>query len=179
MGSGGGSVGVAGIAKHAKVVVGGGCAIQCEVGSGMVHRLRGKAVEKMCSSVQGLCLVASRRLKEKATNHVGDGANDAFYPIVLGRGVRARETQLNDVGEEEGARGVVVEPATVITLKGTNRATELGGDPNEEVSEGGECVGLQSKGRSPKKVRKTIQNHQVVFVSRKTEYRGSLEITMN
>jgi hypothetical protein len=71
MASGGGSVGVAGIAKDTKVVVGGGCAIQCEVGSGMVHRLRGKAVEKMCSCVQGLCPVASRHQKEKATNHVG------------------------------------------------------------------------------------------------------------
>jgi hypothetical protein len=46
------------------------------------------------------------------------------------------------VGEEEGARGVVVELATVITLKGTNRATELGGDPGEEVGEGGERVRL-------------------------------------
>jgi hypothetical protein len=45
--------------------------------------------------------------------------NDAFCPIVLGRGVRAREAQLNVVGED-GARGVVVELATVITLKGTN-----------------------------------------------------------
>jgi hypothetical protein len=83
------------------------------------------------------------------------------------------------VGEEEGARGVVVELATVITLKGTNRATKLGGDPDEEVSEGGERVGLQSKGKSPKKVRKIIQNHQVVCISRKTEYRGSPGITMN
>jgi hypothetical protein len=26
---------------------------------------------------------------------------------------------------------------------------------------------------------KIIQNHQIVFISRKTEYRGGLEITMN
>jgi hypothetical protein len=80
---------------------------------------------------------------------------------------------------EEGARCIVVELATIITLKGTNQAMELGGDPGVVVGEGGECVGLQSKRKSPKKVRKTIQNHQVVFISRMNEYKRSLEITMN
>ena len=74
------------------------------------------------------------------------------------------------MGEEERTRGVVVELAAIITLEGTDRATELGGDPGEEVSEGGERVRLLPKGKSPKKVRKIIQNHQVVFASRKTEY---------
>jgi hypothetical protein len=41
MESGGRSVGIAGTTEHTKVVVGGGCAIQGEVGSGMTHRLRG------------------------------------------------------------------------------------------------------------------------------------------
>jgi hypothetical protein len=109
----------------------------------MAHRLQGEALEEMCSGVQSLCPVAGRvrRLKEEAADHVGGGANDAFFPVVLGRGVRARETHLNTVGEE-GARSVVVELAAVITLKGTNRTTKLGGDPGEEVSEGGERVGL-------------------------------------
>ena len=35
-----GSVGIAGTAEHAKVVVGGGCALQGEVGGGVAHRLR-------------------------------------------------------------------------------------------------------------------------------------------
>jgi hypothetical protein len=59
MGSGGRSVGIAGTAEHTKVVIGGGCAIQGEVGSGIAHRLRGEAVE-MYSGVQGLCLVTGR-----------------------------------------------------------------------------------------------------------------------
>jgi hypothetical protein len=37
------------------------------------------------------------------------------------------------MGEEERTRGVVVELAAIITLEGTDRATELGGDPGEEV----------------------------------------------
>jgi hypothetical protein len=39
---------------------------------------------------------------------------------------------------EEGARGGVVELAAIITLEGTDRAMELGGDPGEEVGVGGE-----------------------------------------
>jgi hypothetical protein len=75
----------------------------------------------MCSGVQGLYAVTGREslLKEEASDHVGGGANDAFDPTVLGRGVRARDTQLNAVGEG-GARCIVVELAAVIRLKGTN-----------------------------------------------------------
>jgi hypothetical protein len=53
--------------------------------------------------VQGLCPIASRerRLEEKATDHIGGGVNHALDPTVLGRGVGARETQLNATGEEE------------------------------------------------------------------------------
>jgi hypothetical protein len=156
MGSGGRSVGIASTTEHAKVVVGGGYAIQGEVGSGVAHCLRGEAVE-MCGSVQGLCPIAGweRSLKKEALDHVGGGTNDAFSPVVLRRGIGARETQLDAVGEE-GARGVVIELAACVTLEGTNLATELGGDPGEEVGEGGERVRLQPKWESPKKKREVV-----------------------
>jgi hypothetical protein len=60
MGSGGGSVGIAGTTEHMDLVVRGGCATQGKVGSGVAHRLRGEAVEEMCGGVQGLCPVAGR-----------------------------------------------------------------------------------------------------------------------
>ena len=66
--------------------------------------------------------------------------------------------QLHVVGEEEGARVRVVKLTTIITLEGTNQATELGGYLGKEVGEGGERVGLQLKWESPKKMRKIIQN---------------------
>jgi hypothetical protein len=103
--------------------------------------------------------------------------NHALCPTVLGGGVGARETQLDAVGEEERARSVVVELAVIITLEGTDRATKLGGDPGEKLGEGGECVGLQPKGESPKKVRG--QNDQIVFVTREAEDRRGPEITMD
>jgi hypothetical protein len=80
-------------------------------------------------------------LKEETSDHVGGGANDAFGPIVMGGSVRAREVQLNAVGEERATCGVV-KLSSIITLKGTNRATELGGDPDDEVGKGGKCIRL-------------------------------------
>jgi hypothetical protein len=52
----------------------------------VAHCLRGEAVEKMCSGVQGLCLVAGRErsMEKKATDQVGGGVNDVFGPVVLG-----------------------------------------------------------------------------------------------
>jgi hypothetical protein len=181
MRSSGRSVRIAGTTEHAKVVVGGDCVVQGEVGSRVAHRLRGKTDEEVCGGVQGLYPVAGRerRLEEKATNHIGGGANHAFGPAVLGKGVGVRETQLDAVGEKERTGGVIVELATIVTLQGTDRLMELGGYLGEEVCEGGEHVGLQPKRKSPKKMGKIIQNHQVVSVTRKTEYRGGPEITMN
>jgi hypothetical protein len=86
---------------------------------------------------------------------------------------------LDVVGEEERARGVVVELTTIITPKGTDRATELGGDLGDKVCEGGECVGLQPKGESPKKVTEVVQNDQIVFVTKEAEDRRGPEITMD
>jgi hypothetical protein len=45
MGSGGGSVGIAGTAEHVNLVIRGGCVVWGEVESGVAHRLRGEAVE--------------------------------------------------------------------------------------------------------------------------------------
>jgi hypothetical protein len=110
----------------------------------VAHRLGWKTIEKVGGDVQGLCPVAGRErhMEEKAVDHIGGGANHAFGPAVLGRGVRARETQLDAMSEKERAGSVIVELAAVVTLQGTDRAVKLGGDLGEEVCEGGECVGL-------------------------------------
>jgi hypothetical protein len=120
-----------------------------------------------------------RRLKEKAADHVGGGANHALGPAVLSRGVGTRETQLDAVSEEERAGGVVVELAAIVALQGTDRAPELGGNPGEEVSKGGERIGLQPKGESPKEMGVVIQNNQVVFVAGETKDRRCPEITVD
>jgi hypothetical protein len=93
MRSGSGGVRIASTAEDAEVVVGGGCAVQGEAGSGKAHCRRRKAVEEVGGGVQGLCPVAGRerRLKEKAADHISGGANHVFGPSVLSRGVGARE----------------------------------------------------------------------------------------
>jgi hypothetical protein len=80
-----GSVGIAGTAEHAEVVIGGGCAVQGELGGGVAHHLRWEAVGEVGGGMQGLCPVVGRerRLKEKAIDHVGGGANHAFGLAVL------------------------------------------------------------------------------------------------
>ena len=44
---------------------------------------------------------------------------------------------------------MIVKLAAVVTLQCMDGATELGGDPGEEVSEGGKRVGLQAERKSP------------------------------
>jgi hypothetical protein len=118
--------------------------------------------------VQGLCPVAGRdrHLEEKAMDHMSGGANHAFGSAVLGRSVGAREIQLDAMSEKERIGGMVVELAAIVTVQGTDRATKLGGYPGEEVFEGSERFRLQSKRKSPKKMGKIIQNHQIVFITR-------------
>jgi hypothetical protein len=76
--------------------------------------------------VQGLCPVVGRerRLEEKAAEHIGGGADDAFGSVVLSRCVGARETQLDAMSEEERTGGVVVELAAIVTLQSTDRGDE-------------------------------------------------------
>jgi hypothetical protein len=83
------------------------------------------------------------------------------------------------MSEEEITGGVVVELATIVTLQSTDRTTKLSGYPGEEMCEGGECVRLQLKWESPEKMGKIIQNHQIVFITRKTEYMGGPKIIVN
>jgi hypothetical protein len=149
------------------VAVGGGCAIQGKVGSRVAHCLRDKTVEEGCGSVQGLCPigVSERLLEEKVSYHISGCANHAFGPVVLGKGIGAREMQLDPISEKETMGGMVVKLAAIVTLQGTNRAMKLGGYPGEEVCEGGERVRFQPKRNSPKNG-KIIQNHQIVFVTR-------------
>jgi hypothetical protein len=114
-------------------------------------------------------------MEEKLADHIGGGVNHAFGPTVLSIGVGAQDTHLDTVGDKERTRGMIVELAAIVTLQGTNRAMEMGGYPGEEVCEGGEHVGLQPKRKNPQKMEKIIQNHQIVFITRKP----GPEITMN
>jgi hypothetical protein len=105
----------------------------------------------------------------RGSDHIGGGANDVFGPAILGKGVGARDTQLDAVGEEERARCIVVELVAIITLEGMERAAKLGGDPGEEVR----VLNVSYFNQSGKvqKMREVVQNDQIVFVTREAEDR--------
>ena len=60
--------------------------------------------------------------------------------------------------EKEGTRGGVVELAAIITLEGTNRVTELGGDLGVEMGESVKGVELELFRKSLEKMREVIQD---------------------
>ena len=72
--------------------------------------------------------------------------------------------ELNAVGEEERARGGVVELAPVVTLNGLNGTTKLSGHLGEEVGKRLESFGFQAQRKSPGVMGKVINNHRVVFI---------------
>jgi hypothetical protein len=100
------------------------------------------------------------------------------FLAVLSRSVGARELQLNVVRERERELELLNSRLLSHWRAQTGR-WDLGGDLGEEVPEGVKCVRLQTQRKNIEKMRVIIQNHQVVFITRKTEYRRYPEITMN
>jgi hypothetical protein len=83
------------------------------------------------------------------------------------------------VGEEEGARGGVIELTPVVALDGLNGEAELSGHPSKEVNKGGEGVRLSTQREGPGVVREIINDHQIILITRNVEYRGSPHITVD
>jgi len=75
--------------------------------------------------------------------------------------------QLNTSREEEGTRGVIKLTA-IVALDGLNGEAELGGHLGKEVNEGGKRLRLSAQRKSPRKVRKIIDHHQIVLIARNT-----------
>ena len=106
-------------------------------------------------------------------------ANHPLSLAVLRRGIRTRYTQLNTPREEEGTGSGVIELSPVVTLDGLNGETELSGHPGKEVEEGRESLRLGAQRESPRVMRKIINNDQVIFISRHTEYRRCPQVTVD
>ena len=52
-----------------------------------------------------------------------------------------------------------------------NGAVELSGHSGKEVEEGGEGLRLDAQRKSPRVMRKIINHHQIIFITRHAEYR--------
>jgi hypothetical protein len=136
-----------------------------EIGSGRIEEVGG--------GVQALSPEASRKrgLKQKGAHGIVGGANHAFSLTILRRGIRTRHAQLNTVREEESSGGGVVKLTTIVTLDGLDGETELCGHPSEEVKERGKNIRLRTQGKSPRIMRKIIDHHKIVLITRSTDDR--------
>jgi hypothetical protein len=73
------------------------------------------------------------------------------------------------VRKEEGTGGGVVKLTTIVTLDGFDGEAELCGHPSEEVKNRGESIRLRMQGKSPRIMRKIIDHHKIVLISRNTD----------
>jgi hypothetical protein len=132
--------------EDTKMIIGGVDAEKSEVRSGVGNRLGGQTVEEVGGSGEGLGPVVRRKgsLKEQRAHDIVRCANHALSPTVLRRRVGARHTEVDAAREEKVTGRIVIELAPVVTLDTPDGATELSGDPSEEVRQGGISVRLLS-----------------------------------
>ena len=123
-----------------------------------VERLGGEDVEEVGSGAKGSNPESGRNtgLKQKGTNDIISGTDNSFSFTVLGRSVWAGHAQVNTIGEEEGARARVVKLAPIIALHRFHHGTKLWTHLRKEVSQCGECVRFNTKGKSPQVTRAVI-----------------------
>jgi hypothetical protein len=140
-----------------------------------------KAVEKVGGGVKTLCLEARGKggLDQKSAHDIICSPNHALCLAVLWRSIRTRHTELDTAGEEEGARGGVIELTPVVALDDLNGEAELSGHPGKEVKKGGEGVRLSMQREGPGVVREIINDHQIILITRNAEYRRSPHITVD
>jgi hypothetical protein len=81
-------------------------------------------------------------VKEKGTDAVIKGAENALGTTILLRGVGTGETKYGAVRREEVANGGVIELFTIIYLESMYRTTKLGGHVCVKGGKGGGDVGL-------------------------------------
>jgi hypothetical protein len=88
----GGEIRIAGTTEHAQVLIGGGDSMEGEVWTGRTDRLGGEMIQQICGGVEPFYPVANRNrsMKEQGTQHIIDGAKDAFDFTVLRRSVGTR-----------------------------------------------------------------------------------------
>jgi hypothetical protein len=171
-GSGSG-VGVTRTPKHAEVIVPRRGTEEGVVRSGSGAGRRRKAVKKVGGGVQALSPEASgkRGLKQKGTHSVVGGTNHPLSLAILRGGVWTRHAELNTVREEEISGGGVIKLATIVTLDGLDGEAELCGHPSKEVEERGKRIRLRTERKSPRIMRKIINNHKIVLITRNTQNR--------
>jgi hypothetical protein len=179
--SSGGGVRVTRTPEDPKVVVARRGTEESVVWSGSGRSSGRKTVKQVGGGVEALSPEArgQRGLDQEGAHDVVRRANHPLSLAVLRRGIRTRHTQLNTPRQEEGPGGGVIELPPIVTLDGLNGEAELSGHPGKEVEEGGEGLRLGAQRKSPRVMRKIINNDQIIFITRQAEYRRCPQVTVN
>jgi hypothetical protein len=72
---------------------------------------------------------------------------------------------------EESTGGGVIKLTTIVTLDDLDGEAELCGHPSKEMKERGKSIGLRTQGKSPRIMRKIIDHHKIVLITRNTDNR--------
>ena len=96
-------------------------------------------------------------MKEKTTEPLGEGADDALGAAVLLRRVGAREVESDAVRGEERAEGGIVKFTAVISVERDNGALKLGGNIGMEGDQELKHVRLAAHRERPCKVSVVIE----------------------
>jgi hypothetical protein len=120
----------------------------------------------------------NRSLKKQGTQHIIDGAKDAFGFTVPRRIVGTRHLQKYPFGGEECVRGGVIRLMTIVALDEFDGAAKLCGDIYEKMQHGGKSVRFNTQRKSPHKIGVIIKYNQIIFVAGYANNRRSPWITM-
>ena len=96
-------------------------------------------------------------MKQQRADAVVKSAEDPLGAAVLLRCVGACETKSGTVRGEKMASGSIVKLFAVVSLKGEDRAPELGSDVGVKGRESGENIGFATERKRPRKVREIIK----------------------
>jgi hypothetical protein len=117
-----------------QVLIRGGDSMEGEVWVGHADRFGGEVIQQICGGVAPFYPVASRNrsLKKQGAQHIINGAEDALVFIILWRSVGRRHPQKYPFGDEECARGYIIELMTIVALDDFDGVVKLCGDISEK-----------------------------------------------
>lgn len=135
------------------------------VGSDMVTRAAGTAIEQVCGNRESVRPKSGGHggLEQKATQPLGKSTDDSLGPAVLLRGIGAGEVKGDAMRGQKCTECLVIELTSIVTVKGEYRALELGGDEGMEGYENLVDIGFATKRERPSVVRVVIKDDEEVL----------------
>jgi hypothetical protein len=117
-------------------------------------------------------------LEEERAGNIIDSADGTLGFAILGGHVGLRETEMNAMLSKVRGNGGVDELSPVVSLHGNKRARKLGANIGNKGNKIVGGVRFSAKWKSPHKVGEIIDNNEVIFKTRISQYGRGPKITM-